>query len=186
MREQARRRSGAPGDGLNRIVYEYTFPAVSGVQAGRTYYTTMLPLRLLERLCRSGRHGESDPAKRSQRRLNKGRIPEIARYVTDNPDSYAFSALTVAVDADFRFEPTGDRGLGRRLGVLHIPESARFVLNDGQHRVAAILEALKAAERTSLGDESIAVVLFQGIGLKSSQQRVADLSRPAAPPAPSP
>jgi hypothetical protein len=30
----------------------YTFPAVRGVQAGREYYVTMLPLRMLERLFR--------------------------------------------------------------------------------------------------------------------------------------
>ena len=166
-------------------MYEYTFPAVAGIQAGRRYYTIMLPLRLLGRLFQPGEAEESDPAKRSQRLLNKARVPEIAQYVTDNADSYVFSALTVAVDADFRFEQIGEYGLGRRLGILHIPQSARFVINDGQHRVAAIREALKSAAHSSLGDESIAVVLFQDIGLKSSQQRFADLNRHPVRPAPS-
>jgi DNA sulfur modification protein DndB len=66
-------------------VYEYTLPAVRGVQADREYYIAMLPLRLLGRVFRLGQDEESDPTKRSQGRLNKLRVPEIARYVTDKP-----------------------------------------------------------------------------------------------------
>ena len=36
--------------------------------------------------------------------------------------------------------------------------TSRFIINDGQHRRAAIEEALK--ERPELGDETIAVVFF--------------------------
>ena len=52
--------------------------------------------------------------------------------------------------------------------------SAKFVVNDGQHRRAAIGEALK--ERPELGDETIAVVFFADAGLKRSQQLFADLN----------
>ncbi len=164
--------------------HEYVFPVVSGIQAGRLYYTTMLPLRLLARLfppCLQ----DDGPGCRSQRQLSKARIPGIARYVTGNPDSYVFPALTVSVDADVRFEPAGDSGLGRRLGMLHVPFSAGFSVNDGQHRVAAILEALKTAGNSGLGDESISVTLFEDTGTERSQQRFADLNRHAVRPPPS-
>lgn len=165
------------------MAYEYTFPAIRGVQAGREYYVTMLPLGFVVRLLRSDER-EADPAKRAQRLLSKARVPEIARYIVNNPDGYVFSALTVSVDADFRFAAQGDQKLDRRLGVLTIPSSARFVINDWQHRVAAIREALQT-KRKSLADESIAVVLFQDIGLVRSQQVFADLNRYPVRPAPS-
>ena len=57
---------------------------------------------------------------------------------------------------------------------------AKFVINDGQHRVAAIMEALKAD--STLGNETISVVLFVDSGLSNSQQMFADLNRYAVRP----
>jgi DNA sulfur modification protein DndB len=57
---------------------------------------------------------------------------------------------------------------------------ARFIVNDGQHRRAAIEQALK--EEPSLGEESIAVVFFVDRGLARSQQMFADLNRHAIRP----
>ena len=59
--------------------------------------------------------------------------------------------------------------------------SARFVLNDGQHRRAAIEMAMR--ENPSIGDESIAVVFFLDQGLARCQQMFADLNRYAIRPA---
>ena len=57
---------------------------------------------------------------------------------------------------------------------------ARFVINDGQHRRAAIEAALR--ENPDLGDETIAVVFFLDVGLKRCQQMFADLNRYAIRP----
>jgi DNA sulfur modification protein DndB len=57
---------------------------------------------------------------------------------------------------------------------------ARFIINDGQHRRAAIEMALR--ESPSLGDESIAVVFFVDLGLERCQQMFADLNRHAVRP----
>jgi DNA sulfur modification protein DndB len=93
----------------------YTFPAVRGSRRGREYYVTMLPLRMLERLFRP--YAEvPGPAQRAQRRLSGARVPRIARYITGNPDAYILPALTAMVDADVRFSPAGDAGIGRRAG----------------------------------------------------------------------
>jgi DNA sulfur modification protein DndB len=59
--------------------------------------------------------------------------------------------------------------------------SAKFVINDGQHRRAAIQQAL--AENSELGDESIAIVMFLDTGLDRCQQMFADLNRYAIRPA---
>ncbi len=161
--------------------FEYVFPAIRGIQAGREYYVTMCPLRLIPRLFVFDEE-ELTPELRAQRTLNKARVPEIARYILDNPTSYVFSALTASVNADVRFEAfNADGRSGERLGTLTIPMEAKFVINDGQHRRAGIQQAL--AENPELGDESIAIVMFLDLGLERSQQMFADLNRYAIRPA---
>ncbi|WP_458682831.1 DNA sulfur modification protein DndB [Prescottella equi] len=160
--------------------FEYVFPAIRGIQAGREYFVTMCPLRLIPRLFLFDDE-ELVPEMRAQRTLNKSRIPEIARYVVENPDSYVFSALTASVDADVTFEAFGGGGPNDRVGTLTIPMSAKFVINDGQHRRAAIQQAL--ADNPDLGDETIAIVMFHDVGLKRCQQMFADLNRYAIRPA---
>lgn len=160
--------------------FEYVFPAIRGVQAGREYYVTMCPLRLIPKIFVFDEE-ELPPEMRAQRSLNKARVPEISRYILDNPDSYVFSALTASVNADVYFAPLdGADGPGERVGMLSIPMSARFIINDGQHRRAAIQQAL--AENPDLGDESIAIVLFLDVGLSRCQQMFADLNRHAIRP----
>lgn len=160
--------------------FEYVFPAIRGMQAGREYYVTMCPLRLIPRLFVFDEE-ELMPELRAQRNLNKARVPEIARYLLDNPTSYVFSALTASVDAEVAFSAFGDVGADKRIGTLTIPMSAKFVINDGQHRRAGIQRAL--SENPELGDESIAIVLFLDLGLARCQQMFADLNRYAIRPA---
>lgn len=160
--------------------FEWVFPAIRGVQAGREYYVTMCPLRLIPRMFLFDEE-ELTPELRAQRTLNKGRVPEIARYIVENSDSYVFSALTASVDVDVSFDPLATDGPSERVGTLVIPMSARFVINDGQHRRAAIQQAL--IENPALGDESIAIVLFLDVGLERCQQMFADLNRYAVRPA---
>ena len=52
---------------------------------------------------------------------------------------------------------------------------AKFIINDGQHRRAAILEALE--QKPELGYETIAVVFYLDVGLARSQQMFSDLNR---------
>lgn len=156
--------------------FQYIFPAIRGVQAGREYYVSMCPLRLIPKIFLFDEE-ELTPELRAQRTLNKARVPEMARYLTEHADSYVFSALTASVDADLDFEPTAGNS---SLGILRIGMAGRFIINDGQHRRAAIEAALKS--NPSLGDESIAVVFFSDIGLTRSQQMFSDLNRYAIRP----
>lgn len=160
--------------------FEYVFPAIRGVQAQRHFYVTMFPLRLVPRLFLFDEE-ELQPSLRAQRSLNKARVPEIARYILDNPQGYVFSALTASVDADIRFDSLGQGGPEARIGLLSIPMSARFVINDGQHRRAAIEQALR--ENPDMGDKSIPIVLFLDLGLERCQQMFTDLNRYAIRPA---
>jgi DNA sulfur modification protein DndB len=160
--------------------FSYVFPAIRGIQAGREYYVSMCPLRLLSKLFVFDDE-ELVPELRAQRTLNKARIPDLARYVVKNQDSYTFSAITASIDGAVRFEPTSDRDTQAfRMGTLKVSMDAKFVVNDGQHRQAAIKEALQAAPE--LGDETIAVVFFLDRGLERCQQMFADLNRYAVRP----
>lgn len=173
--------ASAPFAGGRLGEFEYVFPAIRGVQAGREYYVTMCPLRLIPRIFLFDEE-ELPPEMRAQRSLNRARVPEMARYIVENPDSYIFSALTASVNADVRFETlAGNSGPADRVGTLTIPMSATFVINDGQHRRAAIQQAL--AENPTLGDETIAIVMFIDAGLDRCQQMFADLNLYAIRPA---
>jgi len=152
------------------------FPVIRGVQARREYYVAMWTLRMMQRI---SIFNEEDlpPELRAQRILNKARIPEIAGYILDNPDDYVFSALTVSVNSEVKFDPVPGQD---KLGMLKVPMEAKFIINDGQHRRAAIKEALE--QRPELGHETIAVVFFLDIGLDRCQQMFADLNRHAIRP----
>ena len=155
--------------------FSYTFPAIRGIQAGREYYVSMCPLRLL---CKIFVFDEEElvPELRAQRSLNRTRIPQMARYIVENSDSYTFSAITASVDGDMQFEPIGDKSpVNFRMGSLKISMDAKFIVNDGQHRRAAIVQALQA--KPELGEETIAVVFFMDRGLERCQQMFADLNR---------
>lgn len=159
--------------------FEYVFPAIRGVQARREYYVSMCPMRLIPKIFIFNEE-ELMPELRAQRILNKSRLPEIAQYILNNRENYTFSAITASVDADIRFEPIAEQTDAKRLGLLHIPMSARFIINDGQHRRAAIEMALR--ENPEIADESIAVVFFLDVGLERCQQMFADLNRYAIRP----
>ncbi len=70
-------------------VYEYAFPAIRGVQAGRVYFVSMCPLKLLPKMF-VWDDDDLPPELRAQRTLNRGRIPEIVRYIEENTASYTF------------------------------------------------------------------------------------------------
>jgi DNA sulfur modification protein DndB len=153
-----------------------TFPAIRGVQAQREYYVAMWSLRLMRQVSIFN-EDELPPELRAQRILNKARIPEIAGYILDNPSDYVFSALTVSIDSDVVFDPLDGQD---KLGILRVPMEAKFIINDGQHRRQAIIEALE--QRPELAHETIAVVFFLDIGLERCQQMFADLNRHAIRP----
>jgi DNA sulfur modification protein DndB len=157
----------------------YEFTAIRGVQAGAAYYVIMVPLKVVPRLFRFD--DEAVPAQlRSQRILNKARVPNIARYITENPKEYILSSLCASVDGEIEFQRASETGALRSVGTLRIAMSATILINDGQHRRAAIEEAIR--ERSLLGDETISVVVFADRGLKRSQQMFADLNIHAVRP----
>ncbi|MED0687274.1 DNA sulfur modification protein DndB [Anoxybacillus ayderensis] len=155
--------------------FTYNFPAVRGIQANREYYVAMCPLKLIPKIFLFDEE-EIPPEFRAQRLLNKHRIPEITRYILENPNDYVFSSITASVDGEMRFVPYDDKN-NKNIGRLVINMDARFLINDGQHRRAAIEEAINI--NPDLGNETISVVFFHDQGLRRSQQLFADLNKHA-------
>lgn len=160
--------------------YTYQFPAIRGVQAGREYYSFMCPLEYLISIFAKSDE-ELPPEMSSQRMLNKGRIPAMTRYVVENRHDYVFSSLTASVSGNVEFLPISETPpIDTKIGSLTVPMNATFVVNDGQHRLAALKKALR--ESPDLKYETISIVLFIDQGLTKSQQMFADLNRYAVKP----
>ncbi|WP_461615241.1 DNA sulfur modification protein DndB [Clostridium sp. Marseille-QA1073] len=153
----------------------YTFPAIKGKQAARDFFVIMCPLSILSKLFIFS-DDDLPPEHRSQRILNKARIPEIASYIVNNPKDYVFSSVTASIDGEFEFSPL-NKSFDEKIGNLKVSMDSRLLINDGQHRRAAIEEALKVSP--DLGNETISVVLFIDEGLNRSQQIFADLNKHA-------
>ena len=153
--------------------FVYKFPVVRGIQANREYYIAMVPLKMLSKLFLDD--GEYIPPEyRAQRRLNEARIPVICKYILNNRDTYVFSALAASIDGKYIFLSDA---LNPDVGILEVSMDAKFLINDGQHRKSAILEAMK--EDPSLENEDISIVFYADKGLARSQQIFTDLNKNA-------
>lgn len=156
--------------------FSYTFPALKGIQASKEYYVVMCPLRIIPKIFLFD-EDEIPPEHRAQRILNKSRIPEMTNYIVENQKDYVFSSITASIDGELEFTPFNQDTTSQDLGQLRVSLDSRFLINDGQHRRAAIEEALKISPE--LGNETISVVFFHDVGLKQSQQIFSDLNRHA-------
>ena len=158
----------------SRLKPTFRVPATRGRMGNTNYYTATLPFGAVVKLFTfdPDQMLELTPENRSQRALNSKRIPEIANYVLDHED-YIFSAITVSVDSDdVDFDPVDQ---GADIGELILPLEAKYVINDGQHRVAGISEALR--RDSALAEDTISVVVLPDGGLERSQQIFSDLNR---------
>jgi len=158
----------------NNSAMTLTFPAMHGVMGKRDYYVAIMKLALIPKLFKFRDWAELPPEQRAQRVIQKSRIPEITQYILENEDGYLFSSVTASFNCEPKFTPVPGH---TDLGVLQMPFEADLVINDGQHRRAAIEEALN--QNPALGQESISVVLFPWEDLDRVHQMFSDLNRTA-------
>lgn len=164
------------------------FPALHGQQGDTEYIITKMRLAEVNRFIN---YAESDPdwadmkaELRAQRKLKIERVrEEMVPYLTDNPDHF-FSALTVELekldldtDATLPFQPSESN---KDVGMLVLEGTEKMHCTDGQHRLKAIELAVK--EDSSLGVETIAVIVMPYQGVVRSQTRFSDLNRYAKQP----
>lgn len=158
------------------VINTHTFEAICGKQAGSDFYIAMCTLKSVAKLF-TFKDADIPAEQRAQRTLRKSRIPRIRDYILQNIDDYTFSSLTVSVDGKISFNPTSNDS---NLGTISISQDAAILINDGQHRAAAIKEAVE--ENPELGKDKISVVFFEDLDLKKSQQMFADLNKHAVKP----
>jgi len=140
---------------------------------GRQYYSLLVPLSEIPRFFKFEDWELCTPELRAQRVLNKGRVPDITRYMLENGDGYLFSSITASYSCPVKFVSSAENA---EVGTLEMElENVEFIINDGQHRCAAIAAALK--ENPALGKEKISVLLFETESLERLQQMFADLNR---------
>ncbi|OGW12188.1 MAG: hypothetical protein A2W77_06860 [Nitrospinae bacterium RIFCSPLOWO2_12_39_16] len=149
-----------------------SFSAMKGNMGKRDFYVAMIKLSLIPKIFSYHDWAEFPPEQRAQRVLQKSRIPEITQYILDNEEGYLFSSLTASFNGEEVFMPSGG---SPEIGILELPLDSHFVINDGQHRMAAIIEALK--QNPTLTNETISVVFFPFEDLDRMQQMFSDLNR---------
>lgn len=151
-----------------------SFPAMRGQIGQREYFACLMKLGSIPKMFTFRDWAEFTPEDREQRVLNQKRVPEIARYMLSNEDGYLFASITASYKCDVKYKPLG--GPDEALGTVEIDfDQANFVVNDGQHRCAAIAAAIK--ENPTLADESISVLLFPYENRSRVQQMFSDLNR---------
>ena len=153
-----------------------SFSAIKGMQAGKNFYIAMCTMKSIAKLFTFDDAG-IPPNLRSQRTLRKSRIPRIKNYILENNSDYIFSSIAVSVDGKINFKPFDD---ATDLGHITMPQDVTILINDGQHRVAAIKSAVE--EMPEIGGDKISVVFFEDVGLEKCQQMFADLNKHAVKP----
>lgn len=150
-----------------------SIPALRGTIGGRQYYTVSLSLAEVPRFFRFSDWEQVTPELRAQRVLNRSRVPDIAKYILDNEDGYLFSSITASYSSDVKFTPSAEH---QDIGTLEMElENLELIINDGQHRSAAIAVAIK--DNPALAKDKISVLLFPMENLERLQQMFTDLNR---------
>lgn len=153
---------------------EIRVPAIAGIQSDKPYYAAMCPIEFLVKLFKY-EDPTLPPAMRTQRILNKSRIPEMRDYVLSG--NYTFSALTASIDGRYDFLPSSKSA---STGTLRIDATAKVIINDGQHRREALLKALEI--NPELRNEHIVIVFYKAEGIEQAQQIFTDLNKHAIRP----
>ena len=158
----------------SEVTVKITFPAMRAKMGGRQYYLTTMALSEIPRFFKFNDWENVTPELRAQRVMNESRVPAIAKYIIDHEDDYLFSSITCSYSADLVFTPSSPETPDNGQISLDL-EQMEFVINDGQHRCAAIAAALK--ECPSIAQDRISVLLFPMESLERMQQMFSDLNR---------
>ena len=91
-----------------------------------------------------------------------------------DPQDYILPPIIASIDGDVQFKPLSEERDALQVGILQIPESADMIINDGQHRCAAIKHAVE--RRPDLKMETLGVVFYIDRGVKRARQMFSDLN----------
>ncbi len=152
---------------------EVRVPAMRGTMGSRTYYSCLMPLNAVPQFFKFTDWSGMLPEDREQRILVEKRVPELATYITENEEDYLFSSITASYKSEPTFEPYSP---GANIGVLILQLGDELIINDGQHRCAGIVRALKTGSE-ALKRHTLSVLLFPWENTDRVQQMFSDLNR---------
>lgn len=153
--------------------------AQRGFQGGTEYWSSMVPFSKLIHLL-VFQDKMMKPGKETQRHLNVRRVKKIAEYVKANQGRYVLSGLTVSLDA-CNFEPVHPES---SLGTLFIHSKSRYLVNDGQHRVAGLKLLMADHEMREALEIDTITIDFRMHGSDARQRQIfSDLNLNAQKPA---
>lgn len=150
-----------------------TLAAMRGVQAGREFYMAMCHMSFIAKHLPYPQNNIPED-KVIQRHINKARIPKIAEYLVKYYDDYVLPPVIASIDGDVEWQPLSAESENMQVGILKIPDSADLIINDGQHRCAAIQHALQ--KRPELKYETLGVIFYIDRGVKRARQMFSDLN----------
>lgn len=132
-------------------------PVIRSVQGEQHYYSGVVTFKQLIELFQFNEE-DDDPTLKAQRKLDKKRPPEIAKYILSNPKEYVLPPVIATVGYDHQFlEIDAESGLG----FLVIPDGTHIYLCDGQHRREGIKEVAKTmGEDSMLLQETLPVTFY--------------------------
>lgn len=152
---------------------EVHVPAMRGKMGTRTYYACLMPMNAVPQFFKFTDWAGIGPEDREQRVLNIKRVPDLASYITENEDDYLFSSITASYKSEPTFEPYSP---GQNIGILKLRLGDELIINDGQHRAAGIVQALKDGS-LSFREDTLSVLLFPWESTDRVQQMFSDLNR---------
>jgi DNA sulfur modification protein DndB len=152
---------------------EVHLPAMRGKMGTRTYYACLMPMNAVPQFFKFTDWAGISPEDREQRVLNIKRVPDLAAYITENEEDYLFSSITASYKSEPKFEPFAP---GQNIGVLKLRLGDELIINDGQHRAAGIVHALKDGS-PSFREDTLSVLLFPWENTDRVQQMFSDLNR---------
>lgn len=154
-------------------------PALRGKMGTRTYYACLMPLEAILNMFRfdpdERQWTDLSPEQREQRALNKSRVPALTSYIIENEDDYLFASITASYKSEPIFVASPQPDGSENIGTLKLKMGDELTINDGQHRCAGIVEAVK--RNPELGSHTISVLLFPWESLTRVQQMFTDLNR---------
>jgi DNA sulfur modification protein DndB len=154
-------------------------PALRGKMGTRTYYSCLMPLEAIQNMFKfdpdERQWTDLSPEQREQRALNKARVPALTSYILNNEDDYLFASITASYKTEPVFVPSPQPDGSENIGTIKMKMGDELTINDGQHRCAAIVEAVK--KNPEIGEQTISVLLFPWENLQRVQQMFTDLNQ---------
>lgn len=154
-------------------------PALRGKMGSRTYYSCLMPLEAISNMFKfdpeERQWTDLSPEQREQRALNKARVPALISYILNNEDDFLFASITASYKSDPVFVSSPQPDGSDNIGTLKLKMGDELTINDGQHRCAGIVEAVK--KNPELGSQTISVLLFPWESTTRVQQMFTDLNR---------